>query len=118
MSDRSCSPAQIDAIATQLNEGNRAASNRLISECVVNLPGVAAYAQDVSQNREAIMSGEPEAMRRSQAYFNQLAEQERQLWRNIRETANSRNPNGLCQLEIVEDEKMGPHANLTGDSCN
>lgn len=118
MSDKTCGPVQIDAIATQLNEGNRNAANNLINECTLSLPGATAYFNDFRQNAEAIVNGDPAAMRRSEGIFNELANQERQLWSSIRDAANNRNPNGLCKLEIVEDPQSGPHARLTGDRCN
>ncbi|MBX9948353.1 MAG: hypothetical protein K2Y39_04275 [Candidatus Obscuribacterales bacterium] len=118
MSDQSCSPGRIDAIAAQLNEGNRAASNRLINECTLSLPGATAYFNDFRQNGEAILNGDPAATRRSEGIFNELARQERAVWTAIRDAANSRNPEGLCKLEIVEDQQMGPRINLAGDRCN
>lgn len=118
MSDRSCSLGQINAIATQLNAGNRDASNRLINECTLSLPGATNYFNDFRQNGEAILNGDPAATQRSQGIFNELANQERQLWSSMRDAANNRNPNGLCKMEIVEDAQTGPRINLTGDKCN
>jgi hypothetical protein len=115
MSDKTCS---IDPIATQLNEGNRNAANNLINECTLSLPGATAYFNDFHQNGEAIVNGDPAATKRSEGIFNELANQERQLWSSIRDAANNRNPNGICKLEIVEDPQYGPQARLTGDKCN
>lgn len=117
MPERFCSPAQMDGIAAQLNAGNRDASNRLINECTINLVTNSDYFRSMSQDAERVLRGDPEATRTAEANFARVAEDERRLWQSMRDAANNRNPNGLCQLTIVENPAQGPSIVLTGPEC-
>ncbi len=117
MTDRFCSPSQVDGIAAQLNAGNRDASIKLINECTVNMVTNSDYYRDMNRDAERILRGDPEAMRNAEASFARVAEDERRLWQSMRDAAMSRNPNGLCQLTIVENQAQGPHIELTGPQC-
>lgn len=117
MTDSFCSPQQIDRIAAQLNAGNRDASNRLINECTINLVTNSDYYRGMTQDAEQVLRGDPEATRIAEANFEKVAEDERRLWRSMRDAANDKNPNGLCQLTIVENPAQGPSIVLTGQEC-
>jgi hypothetical protein len=70
------------------------------------------------KNFAKVMHGDVQATQGVEKSFATLADGERHLWQSISSAAHNKNPNGLCQLTIVEDKDQGPHAQISGAKCH
>lgn len=118
MTDKFCTRPQVQQIATDLNAGHQTKAMQEIGHCIVSMGKHSDYARVMGMDFGKVMANEPAASKEANDAFGRLADQERSLWRSIRDTANQLNKHGLCQLTIVENKEAGPHAELSGSRCH
>jgi hypothetical protein len=112
-----CPQDPVKTIAQDLNSGQRDVATNHMSACNADLALRSDYARTMQEMGGKVMSGDPVASKKADGDFATLANQERDFWKSIQQTARESNPAGLCQLSIVE-RKSGPQPEIDGDKCN
>jgi len=117
MNDQVCSSKEVAHVAHELNVGHRAAAIQGINLCTIDLMHSSSSGDAVKTDLAKVIQGDPAATAIADKNFAHFAKQESHLWQTIKTAAHHKDPHGLCQLTVIENKEMGPHAELNGRRC-
>jgi hypothetical protein len=117
MTEIFCSADQVKHIATDLNAGHRDAAMAGINKCTQDVVNHTDYPRVMQENAAKFLQGDAAATKAVESSFAGADKKEQSLWQTIKDAAHAKNPHGLCQLTIVDDQGGGHHAEIDGKHC-